>query len=152
MTSLDLFNRRWPTNLSANRFIRLFLIFILFPLLNRPSNLSAQTESPSYWHYSASGRIDQVTASDVNNDGIDEFLVADENGKLDLLSATGDLQWSYTAAESILSIGTLNIDGSDNPHLEIVIGLQNRLILLTINGDEIWQIPLTAFTPPPALY
>ena len=54
------------------------------------------SRSPGYWQYATSGRLDNVVTADVDGDGIDEFLVLDENGQLSLLSADGLQPVSYT--------------------------------------------------------
>lgn len=106
----------------------------------------AQTSSQptaSYWQYPASGRLQNVVAADVNHDGILEFLLADEDGKVDLLSSDGTRQWRYLAQEPVLGINTVNLDGSQQPELEIVLAMRSRLVLLTASGIVIRQIRLT---------
>jgi outer membrane protein assembly factor BamB len=103
---------------------------------------NAQSISPNYWQYSASGRLVHAVAADVNHDSIDEFLVVDDNGKVDLLSASGSLQWSYSTGEPITSIGTVNIEGSSHPQQEIILGTRRRLTLLTVDGEVLWEIDI----------
>lgn len=100
----------------------------------------AQSQSPNYWQYSASGRLRHVVTADVNHDSIDEFLVVDENGNVDLLSSDGSLLWSHRVQEPITAVGTVNIDDSSHPQLEIALGYRNRLTLLAITGQELWSV------------
>lgn len=105
--------------------------------------LAAQSPSSNYWQYPASGRLSHVLAADINHDNVAEFLVVDENGKVDLLSSTGTLQWSYEVQQTVLVIESANIDGPENPEREIVIGTETHLVLLSASGEELWQKVLT---------
>ncbi len=80
-----------------------------------------------------------VEPADVDADGVDEFIIADENGRVDLISASGKQQWSYTAAGPILTVSPINVDGPDHPQLEVVVGVSDQMILLSSAGQEIWK-------------
>ncbi len=123
-------------------FVSLFLL---------PSFVNAQSQSPTYWQYSAAGRLHHVLTADINHDSVEEVLVVDENGKLNILSSDGVLQWNFTAQEPVTAINTVNINGLANPEKEIVLGAKNRLILLAPTGEEIWQSQVTSFSPPISL-
>ncbi len=135
---------------------RLFLFagmgtLLVFHLLF-PQTITAQVESPNnYWRHSASFRIEQLLPVDIDNDNVDEFLIVAENGNVELLSSDGISLWSYRSSESVLTIGTLNIDGTQHPEREIVLGLQNKLILLSTTGQELWQTDVFATKPPLSL-
>ena len=125
-----------------------FLIFLLLP----PATAAAQTQSPSYWQYRAADRLQHVLAADMDGDGIDDFIVVDENGKVDLLDATGSLQFSYTAPEPVLAVDAIDNAASSQSEQGIVLGLRNRLIRLSAAGTEIWQVPLTSLMTPADLF
>ncbi|MCP4424376.1 MAG: AAA family ATPase, partial [Chloroflexi bacterium] len=118
--------------------------FFFAILLRAPSPAAAQTQSPTYWRYAASGRLTHIIAADMTGDGMDDFIVVDANGKVDLLDAGRILQSSYIAPESVLAVHPID----DQSERKIALGLRNRLILLTTNGDEIWQSRLTPIAAP----
>ncbi len=128
------------------------LLLLLISLLfwpNGPVALHAQTQTAAYWRHSASSRISHVINRDMNQDGVDEFLVAAENGRVELLNSIGNLQWSIPAGDVIQAINILNLD--DEPELEIALVANRNLTVLTMGGSEIWSVPLNTITPPQAL-
>jgi hypothetical protein len=147
-TFISRLNRFDPFELLRSRWLarRVALLLLLAAgfLNSAPAPLYAQSPSANYWQYPASGRLHHVLASDINHDSIMEFLVVDENGKIDLISSTGLLEWSYATQQPVLAIETVNIDGSGDPEREIVVGTGTRLILLSAAGEELWQTILTA--------
>ncbi len=132
----------------ASRFTFYVSILLLF-LTASPA--AAQTQSPSYWQYRAAGRLQHVITADLNGDSFDEFVVVDEDGKVDILDADGVWQNSYTAAAPVAAIQTMDTDDARQSPREIVLGYPNRLVLLAANGSELWQTPLTALATPPDL-
>ncbi len=130
-----------------------FFILAGLALLSRSQTAMAQERSraQSYWQYATSGRLDTVVTADVDGDGIDEFLVLDENGQFSLLSADGLQQWTYQSAEPVSAIGTLDsLDGRTRVS-DIVLAGSNQLTLLDIEGEELWQIPFPAAAAPVAI-
>ena len=125
------------------------LLSFLFLLINYSTTHAQTTLQPtaSYWQYSASGRLQNVVAADINHDGILEFLIADEDGKVDLISASGIRQWRYLAQDPILNLNTVNLDGENQPEMEVVLAMRNRLVLLTADGVVIRQIRLSENSP-----
>jgi hypothetical protein len=79
-----------PNLVHHNRHL-VFVVLLSCYLLTHltPTYAQAQPEIPSYWQYAASGRLLHVEPADVDRDGVDEFLVADENGRVDLIRASG---------------------------------------------------------------
>lgn len=116
---------------------------------NNPTNLHAQTQTPAYWRHSASSRISHVISQDMNQDGVDEFLVAAENGRVELLNSIGNLQWSIPTGDVIQAINILNINA--DPELEIALVANRKLTMLSLGGSELWSITLHTITPPQAL-
>ena len=133
---------RWPTLL-----LLLFSSFLLWQ--NNPTPLHAQTQIPAYWRHSASSRISHVINHDMNQDGVDEFLIAAENGRVELLNSIGNLQWSYPAGDIIQAINILNID--TDPELEIALVANRNVTLLSPGGSELWSMPLNSIAAPQAL-
>lgn len=127
------------------RFVWGVLLFICLLLVSVASytQTHAQEEQPiqraSYWQYTASGRLYASTTADVNRDGIDEFLFADENGQVALISASGELIWRYDALEPVLALTTANLHNAAHPQLEVILALQNRLVALSTDGQRLWQ-------------
>ncbi len=131
---------RYPTDVGYKRFLLNGLLFLtVFLGYLQPVYAQTQPKIPSYWQYAASGRLLHVVPADMDADGVDEFLIADENGRVDLIGASGRQQWSYTAAGPIMTISPINVDGPDHPQLEVVIGVSDQMILLSADGEEIWQ-------------
>ncbi|KAA3661313.1 MAG: hypothetical protein DWQ04_16845, partial [Chloroflexi bacterium] len=89
--------------------------------------------------------------ADINFDGVDEVLIAAENGDVDLLSSDGISLWQYSTSEPVWAIGSVNIDGPEHPTKEVVIAVANRLILLDANGEKIWETAVTPVEPPISL-
>jgi outer membrane protein assembly factor BamB len=138
---------KWQVTHHTSRFP--FYVLILLLLITIPA--TAQTQSPSYWQYRAAGRLQHVITADLNGDSFDEFVVVDEDGKVDILDADGVWQNSYTAAAPVAAIQTVDTDDARRSPREIVLGYPNRLVLLAANGSELWQTPLTALATPPDL-
>ena len=103
-----------------------------------------QVQQPSYWQYTSSGRLHLARPVDVNGDGVDEFIVIDDNNRIDVISASGELLWSRIMPNRVTALGVVNL--TDNGEMEpgIVIGMPNQLIMLSAEGDEIWR---TAINP-----
>ena len=125
-------------------------IALLIATTHQTTPIQAQQPSQNYWRYSAAREIEQVIVSDVNYDGIDEFIIVTETGRVDLLSSDGVLQWSYRSDsdESVRALNTLNIDATSHSPQEIALITNNQLTLLDDEGNELWQTRLkTAVTP-----
>ena len=129
----------------------LITVYGLLLLVFSTPSTAAQTQSPSYWQYRAAGRLQHVITADLNGDSFDEFVVVDEDGKVDILDADGVWQNSYTATAPVTAVQTVDTDDARQSPREIVLGIPNRLVLLAANGSELWQTPLTALTTPPDL-
>ncbi|HEX6383990.1 MAG TPA: AAA family ATPase [Anaerolineae bacterium] len=129
--------------------LRLLLVsLILVVLAHSAPPASAQSQSANYWRHPASRRLTHIVAADVNHDGVDEFLVVAENGKVDLVSSDGRAKWSYAAGEQLFAVGTANVDGPSQPDREVILAARNRLILLTAEGRELWQTPIKPVATP----
>ncbi|MCA9934744.1 MAG: hypothetical protein KC415_12505, partial [Anaerolineales bacterium] len=132
------------------RIIVLGVLFALIAWWQRPFPTHAQEQSASYWDYPTSGRLQHLVPADVNNDGINELLTATENGRINLIDANGSSRWSYETGEPILSLSAINSRGPQTAS-EIAVGLAGSLLLLSPQGDLLWQMPLEAAAPPPVL-
>ncbi len=138
-------------HVSRNALYGLLITVYGLLLLFTTSSTAAQTQSPSYWQYRAAGRLQHILTADLNGDTFDEFVAVDENGKVDIIDANGVLQNSYVAAAPITAIQTVDTDDLRQSPQEIVLGLPNRIVLLTAGGSELWQTSLTALATPPGL-
>src|SRR5687768_975042 len=76
---------------------------LLLILIGRTERAAAQATAPAYWRYDAPGRLDLITPADVNQDGIDEFVVVAEGVNVTLVTSDGNSAWSapYETAETI---------------------------------------------------
>lgn len=122
-----------------------FFAFIALVMSAAPTTAQDNGRAQHYWQYAASGRLDSVVTADVDGDGIDEFLILDENGQLALLSTDGQQEWLFRSPELITAIGTLK---TTDGHREIVVAGTNYLMLRDINGDELWRLPLNTTSAP----
>ena len=102
-------------------------------------------ESSAYWRYDAPSPLSLVRAADVDNNGIDEFIVTTEESQVILLDATGRARWSYQAPEqsALNRIDVLNVDGDDDPTLEIALLTETELILLDHDKQMVWPEAVT---------
>ena len=131
----------------------MLLALVLFAFALPTATVFAQDASraQSYWQYAASGRLSTVLTSDVNGDGVDEFLVLDENGYLTLLSADGRSQWDYVSQEPVTALGTIGTTEGEKSIQQILVAGKDFLIMLDQNGDEMWRVPLNANAAPVTL-
>ncbi len=126
----------------TRNFRRVFALVLLWLLLILQSaNVAAQNqpELPSYWQYSTSGQLGNVLTSDVDLDGVEEFLIVDENNHVDLINSSGKPLWNFIAPDSVTAVGIVDIGESGESQPTIVIGIPNELILLSADGKEIWR-------------
>ncbi|MCB8948380.1 MAG: AAA family ATPase [Ardenticatenaceae bacterium] len=131
-----------------SRWLALLLLLVI-ALLIGPKPLLAQTQNPAYWRHSAPSRISHIINDDFNQDGVDEFLIAAENGRIELLNSVGDLQWHYLSEGTVQTIGALNLDGDDD--LEIALAVDNQIVMLGNGSTVLWSKELQIFTPPRSL-
>ncbi len=88
-------------------------------------------------------QLNDVTAGEVEGDGIDEIAIARQDGKTTLLDASGKELWSQKLSfyrvqpyVNLVRMGDLDGDGKD----EVVIGSQNwRFYVYNGAGKELWQ-------------
>jgi hypothetical protein len=132
---------RWPL------LVFLLILFVLLPNAAQPA--AAQDQIQAYWRHSASRRISHVITHDINRDGVDEFVIAAENGRVDLLSSVGALQWSFPAGDVIQAINVLNLN--DDPEEEIALVSSRQLTILGSDGALLWSVDLTPISPPQPL-
>ena len=125
------------------------LLSLLFLLQNKTPSLNAQSQTQAYWRHSASRRISHVISHDLNLDGVDEFLIAAENGRVDLLDSVGNLQWSFPAGDIIQAINILNID--EDPEKEIALVANQNLTVLSTGGSQHWSVVLNTIAAPQPL-
>lgn len=123
------------------------LFTVYCSLLTIPA-ATAQSTAVSYWQYAASGRLRQIIHTDVNEDGIAEFVLVDESGRVTFINAKGEREWSVESSSPVTAVGVIPQADPAVPGQAVVLGLANELIFLTSYGDELWRIPLTAVTTP----
>ncbi len=130
--------------------LALLCLSLLLPLAG--SALAQDRSRPqSFWQYAASGRLDTVVTADVNGDGVDEFLVLDENGRLTLLLADGSQAWTYLSPDPVATIGVVDLLGNQTPEKEIALAGTGYLMVLDLAGDLVWRVSLPSATGPVAI-
>lgn len=122
-------------------------VLLLLPAQQTNAQEDQPSQRVSYWEYTASGRLYASVAADMDQDGIDEFILADENGQVALISADGELVWSYDALEPVLALTAINLHNAAHPRLEVVLALQNRIVALSTEGERLWQRSIVPGTP-----
>jgi len=126
--------------LSIVNFLPLLLLLLL-PL----TASAAQPPPANYWQYAAAARLEHIHPIDIDQDGIDELLLADKTGTMELVDANGRLLWEYTAPAPILAIATIN---SSDQKSHIAISTAAQLLLLAPDGEEQWRRTVASFSPP----
>jgi hypothetical protein len=106
--------------------------------------LQAQNFTSAYWRYDAPGRVNHLVVSDLNRDGIDEFVVVAGESSVVLVGSDGRIQWTstYEAREPITHLATLNADDPLLPEQEVVVATSGQLALLSARGERLWERPL----------
>ena len=137
--------------LSKRRLALVVLLLAIVAQIRSAAVSHAQDEVVPYWQYAASARLNHLIPLDLNNDNNDELLIVDETGRAALLTASGAQLWTYEAQEPITAVGIVQVERGDQAAKSIVLGAQNRLLLLSDSGTVVWQTGLTAVTPSPAL-
>lgn len=137
-------------NLKAPKPLLFFLLLGLL-LAHWPATAVAQSAADdAYWRYSASRRLTHLLPADIDRDGVDEFLLVTENGRVDLLNAhNGNPLWSYIADAPIHALHVIQTDPQARAPLNIALAVGHNLLLLDETGQQLWQTPLTAIDAPP---
>ncbi|MCI0393571.1 MAG: PQQ-binding-like beta-propeller repeat protein, partial [Chloroflexi bacterium] len=120
------------------------LLLFLFLLLARPGPGAAQSPTRAYWRYDAPGRLNHLLVHDVNQDGIDEFIVVAGNTNVTLVGSDGRARWtaSVQISEPIRQLAALDIADNLPAHDEIAVGTAGQLMLFSDSGEKLWQRPL----------
>lgn len=128
------------------------LLALLVVAILTPRALAQSTgRAPGYWQFAASNRLDSVVLADIDADGIEDILVLDENGRLTLLSADGEEQWSFLSLDPVAAIGAAAVD-SGLPQRSIAVAAGQHLILLDSDGEERWRISIDAPIAPAGIF
>jgi outer membrane protein assembly factor BamB len=127
-----------------------FLLTVPLILLS-PQITNSQSQVTPYWLYEASGSLQHVVSADLDEDGVEEFILVDEQGQVTLVNTKGEREWSQEADAPVTVVGILPQPIPNTPGQAVVLGLENELALLTNYGDELWRIPITAVDIPLSL-
>ena len=87
----------------------------------------------------------------MDGDGIDEFLVLDENGHLTLLTADGRSEWSYISQEPVSALGTIGTNEGHQSIRQIALAGVGYLLMLDQHGEVMWRVPLNSTSAPVAI-
>lgn len=128
------------------------LIFSCLAFFATPASAQNNSRVQSYWQFAASGRLDTILNFDVDGDGVDEFLVLDENGHLTLLTADGRSEWTYISQEPISALGTIKTNGGEESLTrQIALAGIGYLTLLDQHGEVAWRVSLNSSSAPVAI-
>ena len=126
------------------------LLLTIF-LLTTPAISHSQSPAAPYWLYNASGPVQHVVPIDLDKDGIDDFILVDELGRVTLVNAKGEREWSQETGVPVTAVGTLPQSIFNTPEQAVILGFENELALLSNYGDTVWRIPITAVDIPLSL-
>ena len=131
----------------------LLLLLLLLPALfgRAAAQGQGQSDLPTYWQYATSGRLLQLANTDIDLDGVEEFIIADENNHVDLVNAAGKQLWSYIAPDRITAVTAVPLLSDEGPAMGIALGLPNMIILLSAGGEEVWRAPVNPLDAPTSL-
>ena len=139
-----------PLNRRRHFLAAIALLFLLAIAPAAPAAHSqSNTSSPAYWQYAASGRLDSVTLSDIDRDGVDEILVLDENGRLTLLTAGGEQLWTYVIDKPVGAVVALAVDGPTAPRA-VAVAAGDHVDLVSSSGALRWRVTLPGPSTPVA--
>ena len=131
-------SNKWYTRI----LVACYLLLATCTLATRPA--AAQSPPANYWQHAAAARLEHVHPIDIDQDGVDELLLVDKNGAMELVDANGRLLWEYTAPAPILAIASINNDdGAD-----IAISTAAHLLLLSTDGNEQWRRSVASSAQP----
>lgn len=99
----------------------------------------AQGGNDAYWEYSASARLQDVQLADMDGDGVDELLVSNENARLTLLGADGEVLWTVDAPGPIGAFAFVGPPDAPGQRRVAVAG-DGWLHLLDNRGEIVWQL------------
>jgi outer membrane protein assembly factor BamB/energy-coupling factor transporter ATP-binding protein EcfA2 len=94
------------------------------------------------WDYKGKDWMFSVCAEDIDNDGVVEVIASSREGRVCLLSATGDLRWervvgAKTWVGTVVAIAPTKVDGKDIPARIIVGTRDGKIYVLDKDGKTI---------------
>ncbi len=143
--------RRSPFTVHRSLLTVYCLLLTVFLLSIPPAISYSQSPAAPYWQYNASGPLQHVVPVDLDEDGIDDFILVDELGRVTLVNAKGEREWSQDAGAPVTAVTSLPQPITNTPGQAVVLGFENELALLTNYGDTLWRIPITAVDIPLSL-
>ncbi len=127
------------------------LLLALICVFLSPTSTQSQSQAAPYWQYDASGPLQYAVPADLDDDGVEEFVLIDELGRVTLVNAKGEREWSQEIGAPVTAVSITPEPFPHTPGKAITLGLENELVLLSNYGDEIWRIPITAVDIPLSL-
>ena len=114
-------------------------ILAVIVILTSHQTSLAQSSSSVYWRYDAPDRLSWIDISDIDLDGIEDFVIVSGDGDVIVVGADGIARWPvpYTAESTIVSVSTVDIESNLEPGREILLLTENGLIVLDKDGNEI---------------
>lgn len=125
------------------------LAALLLLLSANPFVTQAQGEDDSYWQFPFNAPISHLLPIDYNKNGVEELLIASEDGELFLIGADGLPVWQFETSAPVYALGTAKITPEES-RSAFAIANQNSLMLLSPDGEQLWSRPLSAFDLSPA--
>jgi len=119
----------------------------------KKAQLKKKTTSSPFslaWEAKAAGYVLQApTIADLNNDGVDEILIADYKGTLRVFDKTGKVLWATNVGGLFVSsVAVGDINGNSVPEVCIGVGALNHtvkgigVVCMTNKGKRLWRFPI----------
>ena len=110
------------------------LLFTAFFLFISPSASYSQSQAAPYWQYEASGPLQHVVPADLDEDGIDDFVLVDELGRVTLVNAKGEREWRQEVGAPVTAVGILPQPISNTTGQAVVLGLEMNWLCSQTTG------------------
>ena len=123
----------------------LLALLLLGLLFGQAQTSQAQLSNNStYWQFSGVGELDHVWVADVNQDGIDEFVIVAGQTRLSLLGSNGQPIWEapIQADQPILHLRSGPLRPGTSVDHSLIIADGADLYALSLDGVEEWRISL----------
>jgi outer membrane protein assembly factor BamB len=127
---------------SKQRWRHIFLFsFLLGLLVLLSSPTHAQTTVRTYWQYDATGEITALELADLNDDGLDEFVLTTDHHNVITLSSGGQPLWpeQYTSSSPVVQVTSMDRNGTGLRGRAVALITTSHIILLNENGGEEWS-------------
>ena len=125
---------------------RLLPLLLLLLLLGRARQAVQAQGSSAYWQYSAPGRIAQLIVADVDNDGLQEFILAADDVNLSLVNSDGRSAWStpYRTDDTITHLAFAGAAPDSAQRAFVIVATRSELLAISLTQTVSWRQALPA--------